>query len=93
MNSISNKIKLNKISNPVKFGNVWEHAFGAEDEGDIISLKIYTKDPVFNENGYGIIYIIERFAQINTQLYGEVLDSLFGWVELTKADYFDQYEH
>lgn len=91
-NPAKDKIKLLKLSEPIKFGNVWEHSFNAEDQGDIISLKIYTKQPVLNSNGFGIIYIIERFVQFDGKLGKENLGSLFGWVELSKADYFDQYE-
>lgn len=92
MHGVRKKIKLEKLSGPVKFGNVWEYSFQGEDAGDIISLKIYTKNPILNSNGFGIIYIIERFVRVDHQLSEDILGSLFGWVEISKRDYFDQYE-
>ncbi|MBU3594789.1 hypothetical protein ICN10_00045 [Polynucleobacter sp. 86C-FISCH] len=92
MCSVKEKIKLKKLSGPIKFGNVWEHSFHGEDAGDIISVKIYTKTPILNSNGFGIIYIIERFVQSDHQSSEDILGSLFGWVEISKGDYFHQYE-
>lgn len=93
MCKIKEKIKLFRSSHPIKVGNVWEHSFHAEDEGDIISIKIYAKSDVLNSNGLGIVYIIERYMQ-SSNLVNEIdVDSLFGWVELTKQDFFDQYRY
>lgn len=92
MNDVVNKIRLKIDYRPRKFGNVWEHSLSGSHGGDFILIKIYTKETSLNPNGFGIIFIMERYIQSRNMLSEDFGASLFGWVELTKEDYFDQYE-